>query len=265
MPGPAERLQQNSVCSTMCPGRWSSTKRALPRSSPTSPAQRQAGRAVERCLEYFPGVDRTLTGYEGLMAAQECLPDNETRDQFAAHLSYVMRLWEAISPDPSLGAHETDYRWLVQVYESVRPVSATGQLLWHRLGAKTVEPIHQNVHVDAVRDDLDTLVVDADLLEAIMGTPDPNRKAREVEIKVAKRLRNHLHDPRFKALADRLEELRSRHEPGVLLSVEFLKELLDLARTSSAQRRRCRRSRRRTGAARPSPSCSRKPRWPGRR
>ena len=73
----------------------------------------------------------------------------------------------------------------MQVYESVKPVSVTGQLLWHRLGAKTVELIHENVHVDAVRDDLDTLVVDADLLEAILGTPDPKKKSKEIEIKVA--------------------------------------------------------------------------------
>lgn len=186
--------------------------------------------AVEACLRYFPGVDRTVGGYEGLMAAQEHLPENETRDAYAADVSYLMRLWEAISPDSILSQHEDDYRWIVQVYESVKPVSVTGQLLWHRLGAKTTELIHEHVHVDAVRDDLETLVVDADLLEAILGTPDPKKKAKEIEIKVAKRLRNHLHDPRYKAFADRLEDLRARHEQGLLLSVEFLKALLDLAR-----------------------------------
>ncbi|RLA57524.1 MAG: hypothetical protein DRR04_12685, partial [Gammaproteobacteria bacterium] len=59
--------------------------------------------------------------------------------------SYVGRLWEAISPDPMLGEFETDYRWLVQVYESVKPSTDTGRLLWHRFGAKTIELIHSNV------------------------------------------------------------------------------------------------------------------------
>lgn len=186
--------------------------------------------AIQKCLEYFPGVDRSLTGYEGLVAAQECLPNNDTRDRFAEDVSYAARLWEAISPDPMLGAYEADYRWIVQIYESVKPVSTTGQLLWHRLGAKTIDLIHQNVHVDAVHDDLDTLVVDADLLEAVLGAPDPKKKSKEVEIKVARRLRKHLHDPRFRALAERLEDLRSRHEQGLLMSVEFLKALLELAR-----------------------------------
>ena len=186
--------------------------------------------AIQKCLQYFPGVDRTLTGYEGLMAAQECLPNNDVRDRFAADCSYLARLWEAISPDPVLNQHETDYRWLVQVYESVKPASNTGRLLWHRLGAKTIELIHENVRVEAVHDDLEMLVVDADLLEAVLGTPDPKKKGREIEIKVFHRLRKHLHDPRFKDLAERLEDLKSRHEQGLLTSVDFLKRLLDLAR-----------------------------------
>ena len=186
--------------------------------------------AIQKCLEYFPGIDRTLTGYEGLMSAQQCLPNNDVRDRFAGDVSYLARLWEAISPDPMLGGYETDYRWTVQVYESVKPVSSTGQLLWHRLGAKTIELIHENVHVEAVQDDLETLVVDADLLEAILGVADPKKKSKEIEIKVGRRLRKHLHDPRFKALAERLEDLKNRHEQGLLLSIDFLKELLNLAR-----------------------------------
>ena len=186
--------------------------------------------AIQKCLEYFPGIDRGVAGYEGLMAAQECLPNNDVRDRFAADVSCLARLWEAISPDPMLGEYETDYRWLVQVYESVKPVSATGQLLWHRLGPKTIELIHENVHVEAVHDDLETLVIDADLLEAVLGTPDPKKKGKEIEIKVANRLRKHLHDPRFKALAERLEDLKNRHKQVLLTSVEFLKELLNLAK-----------------------------------
>ena len=61
-------------------------------------------------------------------------------------------------------------------------------------------------------------------------TPDPDKKSKEIEIKVANRLRNHLHDPRFRALGERLEELRQKHEQGLLVSIEFLKSLLELAR-----------------------------------
>ena len=153
--------------------------------------------AVQRCLAYFPGVDWAVGGYEGLIAAQDCLPNNDVRDRFAADYSYLSRLWEAVSPDPSLSQHEADYRWLTQVYESVKPSTGTGKLLWHVLGPKTIALIHEHVHIDAIRDDLETLVLDADLLEAVLGTPDPNRKAKEIEIKVSRHLRKRLPRPTF--------------------------------------------------------------------
>lgn len=185
--------------------------------------------AMQKCLAFFAGVDRTIEGYEGLIAAQQCLPNNEVRDNFAVEFSLLNKLWEAISPDPILGEYEKDYKWLSQVYQSVQPSSGHGKLIWHSLGAKTIELIHQNVHVDAVRDDLDTLVLDADLLEAVLSYPDP-KKAKEIEIKVARRLRKHLGNPKFKALSERLDALRDRFESGVLNSVEFLKQLLQLAK-----------------------------------
>ena len=118
----------------------------------------------------------------------------------------------------------------VEYRRDAQVLTVTGKLLWHKLGAKTIDLIHRNVHVDAVHDDLDTLVLDADLLEAVLGTPDPDKKSKEIEIKVARRLRKHMHDPRFKALAERLEDLKNRHEQGLLVSIDFLKSLLDLAR-----------------------------------
>lgn len=186
--------------------------------------------AVQKCLAYFHGCDRTLAGYEGLIAAQECLPNNEVRDAFAADYSYLAKLWEALSPDIALQPFENDYRWLSQVYTSVQPTTGMGRLIWHALGAKTIELIHQNVQVETIRDDLDEIVLDSELLEAVLGTPDPKKKAKEIEIKVARRLRNYIGNPRFKALSERLEDLKNRHEQGQILSIAFLKELLDLAR-----------------------------------
>jgi type I restriction enzyme, R subunit len=185
--------------------------------------------AMQKCLTYFAGCDRTLQGYEGLIAAQECLPNDTVRDAFAGDFSVLSRTWEAVSPDPVLTQYEKDFRWLVQVYESLKPSTGTGRLLWHRLGAKTIELIHQNVHVDAVRDDLDTLVLDADLLQAVLGDPDPEKKGREISIKLTARLRKHAGTPKYKALAERLEDLKNRHEQGLLVSIDFLKALLELA------------------------------------
>ena len=185
--------------------------------------------AIQNCLDFLPGVDRTIGGYEGLIAAQECLPNDTARDAFAAAYNVVTRLWEAISPDPVLGTYESDYRWLTQVYESVQPPSGHGKLLWHALGAKTVELIHENIHVEAIRDDLETLVMDADILEELGALSDP-KKAKEVEIQVIARLRKHAGDPRFVALGERLERLRQEHEQKLISSIEFLKLLLQIAR-----------------------------------
>ncbi|ADK85892.1 type I site-specific deoxyribonuclease, HsdR family [Desulfarculus baarsii DSM 2075] len=185
---------------------------------------------VARCLAFFPGVDRTVGGYEGLIAAQDCLPDNETRDKFAAEYSVLSRLWEALSPDPCLGLYEKDYKWLTQVYESVKPPSGNGKLLWHALGAKTIELVHENVHLETVRDDLDTLVMDAEVLEGLLDAKDPDKKSREIEIKLIARLRKHKDNPKFVALGERLEKLKERHEQGLLHSLDFLKELLTLAK-----------------------------------
>lgn len=186
--------------------------------------------AMQKCLAYFAGVDKSLDGYEGLIAAQECLPNNDVRDSFAADYSYLSSLWEAISPDPLLSEYESDYRWLSQVYVSVQPTSGAGALLWHSLGAKTIELIHQNVHVSAVRDDLDEIILDAELLEAVLKTDDPDRKAKELQIKIVDRLRKHMGNPLYRKLSERLERLKEQHEAGQLHSIAFLKALLDLAR-----------------------------------
>ncbi len=64
--------------------------------------------AMQKCLAFFAGVDRTVEGYEGLIAAQQSLPNNEVRDNFAGAFSLLNKLWEAISPDPILGQYERD-------------------------------------------------------------------------------------------------------------------------------------------------------------
>ena len=183
---------------------------------------------VAKALAYFPGIDRTVSGYEGLIAAQQCLPNNNVRDAFAADYSTLANLWEALSPDPILASYKTDYKWLSQVYESVKPTSGQGKLLWHALGAKTLELIHENIHVETVRDDLEMFIIDDQVLAELMS--GDARKAKIVEIKIAARLRRHGDNPKFIALAKRLEELKERHEQGLIASLEYLKQLLELAK-----------------------------------
>ena len=74
-----------------------------------------------------------------------------------------------------LSAHEADYRWLSDVYESVRPSDITGRLVWHALGAKTLDLINQHVVVEVPRGDLETIVLDAQVIEDLMSGKDKDR------------------------------------------------------------------------------------------
>jgi type I restriction enzyme, R subunit len=103
-------------------------------------------------------------------------------------------------------------------------------LLWHALGAKTIALVHENVHLETVRDDLDTLVMDAEVLEGLLDAKDPDKKSKEIEIKLIARLHKHKDNPNFVALGERLEKLKERYEQGLIHSIDFLKELLILAK-----------------------------------
>lgn len=186
--------------------------------------------AMKLCLEHFPNVDRGVEGYEGLLLAQECLNTNAKRDAFANNYSYLSQLWEAVSPDPILNAFEKDYRWLTRVYESVKPTSGdTGRLLWHALGTATMKLIHEHIHVEKVNDDLEKIILDADVVEDLMKIKDP-RKIKLIEIEITNRLRKHKGNPKFVELGRRLEELRDKAEQGLINSVDFLKYLIELAK-----------------------------------
>lgn len=192
--------------------------------------KKELPKQIAKCLTFFPNVDRTVGGYEGLIAAQDCLPSNEKRDAFAAEYSLLGRIWEGLSPDPCLSLYETDYRWLTQVYESVKPPSGHGKLLWHVLGTKTIDLVHENTSLYTIRDDLETLVMDADVLESVLGAPDPEQKGKKLTIQLIARLRKHDKDPKFVALGERLEKIKERHEQGLIDSKQFLKQLLELAK-----------------------------------
>ena len=57
-----------------------------------------------------------------------------------------------------------------------------------------------------------------------------NKKTKEVEISLAAAITKHADDPRFIELGRKLEELREKHEQGLIKSIEFLKTLLEYAK-----------------------------------
>jgi type I restriction enzyme R subunit len=186
--------------------------------------------AIALCITHFPNLDRGVEGYEGLLLAQECVNTNVKRDAFAKDYSYLSQLWEALSPDPILNIYEKDYRWLTKIYESVKPTSGdTGRLLWHALGAQTMKLIHEHIHVEKISDDLEKIILDADVVEDLMKTNDA-KKTKFIEIEIVNRLRKHKGELKFEELGKRLEELRDKAERGLINSVDFLKHLIQLAK-----------------------------------
>jgi type I restriction enzyme, R subunit len=194
----------------------------------------QLGPAIQAALEFFPGVDRTVGGYEGLIQAQAAIADDAHKDAFGRAYSIVSQLWEAISPDPVLSQYEDDYRWLTDVYESVRPSDITGRLVWHALGAKTLDLINEHVVVEVPRTDLETIVLDPQLIADLMGGKKTSVPREEIEKLITARIARHLNNPVFVELGRRLNELRERYADVQQSSLDFLRSLLELARDTVA-------------------------------
>lgn len=169
------------------------------------------------------------------MAAQECLPTNEKRDEFAASFGVLTKLWSAINPDPFLNPYRQDYKWLAQIYESVRPVGQTGALVWAALGPETIKMIHENTDINRIRDDIDELIMDEHAIFTLTEK-EQEQRAKRLEIDLMGRLRGS-GEPKFVELGERLEKLRQDYEAGVIKAIDWLKALLDAAKdTVQAER-----------------------------
>jgi type I restriction enzyme R subunit len=126
------------------------------------------GEYVATAMAHFEGIDRAQSGFEQLYAAQERLADQTARDQFAEEFLRAQGLFEFLWPATAIRPYEADYKWLARIYRSVAPTDATDKLLWHRLGAKTAELIHE--HLSDVTIDssgLENVAIDAEVFEAL--------------------------------------------------------------------------------------------------
>ncbi len=185
---------------------------------------------MQVCLSHFAGVDRTIAGFEGLQSAQNSINSNEKRDKFAKDYSLLSKLWEALSPDNALEQYQKDYKWLSQVYISVKPSSDdNGRLLWHILGAQTTALIHEHIHVTGINNEMEEMVLDADVIDNLMVKKDPKEAAKIVTI-LSGRLNKNKGNPLFRQLSERLEAIRDKAEKGLINSIEFIKQLCEIAK-----------------------------------
>jgi type I restriction enzyme R subunit len=193
----------------------------------------QLAPAMAAAIAFFPGVDRTIGGYEGLIGAQAAIADDANKDAFGLAYSVLSQLWEALSPDPMLAAFRDDYKWLTDVYESVRPADITGRLVWHALGAKTIELINENIKVE-IPQGAETIVLDAQTIQDLMTGKRTDVPTEEIEKQITARIARHLNNPVFVELGQRLNVLREKYSDIQQSSLDFLRELLELAKDTVA-------------------------------
>ena len=200
--------------------------------------KKELPRLVGDCMIYFEGVNREQDDWEVLMEAQQRLPDDNTKDRFAAYFRVLTRAWEALSPDPCLLQYMNDYKWLAKVYQSVKPTDNRGALIWAAFGAKTMELVHENIYVGEADDTQDIITMDADLIDDfIKAQADLKKVTMKVEINLVALIQKHSGDPKYIALGEKLEKLRDQHKQGLIGSIEFLKMLLALAREAAQAER----------------------------
>lgn len=185
---------------------------------------------AQDCLAFFPGVDRSVGGYEGLREAQSRLDADAKKDAFAQAYGVLHRAWEILSPDPALENYKDDYTWLSQVYGSVRKTALASGLLWKVLGPKTIELIHKNVTSVDIGSTLEELVLNSAVIDAAISEADAEKKASEVIKMLRARLGKHAAGGKFKQIAEKVEELKRKMRQNLITSIEFLKQLLVAAK-----------------------------------
>lgn len=188
-------------------------------------------RVMANNLAHFEGVDRTIDGFDGLQAAQEAINTNEKRDAFASDYRQLANIWESLSPDVALEPYREDYKWLSNVYQSVKPSGpdSLGKLLWLSLGAQTKKIMYDNIHVGGIHSDMEEVVLDEVMVASLMTSKDP-RATKKIEKELIKRFKKYANQPKFIELSKRLEALRDKAEQGLISSIEFIKELCQIAR-----------------------------------
>ncbi|MCR4661609.1 MAG: HsdR family type I site-specific deoxyribonuclease [Clostridia bacterium] len=179
------------------------------------------------CLNYFLGIDRTSDGVETLMDAQERLVNEKVREEFGSNYRALSRAYEIISPDTFLNPYAKDYKWLSKVYASIRPTD-NSKLIWALHGTKTLELVQGSVNVEQIHDSIDVLL-SGQIVQEVVDKALAAKKAALIKINIEAVLHVHEGDPKYQKLAERMEELKNKYSQGLIDSVEFMKQLCELA------------------------------------
>lgn len=200
---------------------------------------------IDAAMLRFAGIDYEHVGAQTLMDAQARIPAKH-EPAFAAQFLTLEGIWEACAPHSRLQPHRAAYRFLSQVYASKQPSSGKDELLWHRLGAKTLELVHSHITELTVGRADDVVVADADTIRVLEeeGLIDDaveveNKTAGDLIDSIAARLKKRLDGtngshPVYRSLAERLDQLREKTLAAAEQSIEWLREAFGLAKDLTA-------------------------------
>ena len=199
---------------------------------------------VTNTVARFESVDRSALIFNQIHDAQQILDTLPKREEFAAQFMRCQGLFEFLWPDMKLRPIEEDYRFLAKVYSSIAPNKAADLLLWQKLGAKTMEIVHE--HLTGVTIDgkqLEKVAMDVGVIEALKDLtlfPEDTKEAKKplnalevlqkLEERIQKRFGDDISEKVWRSLAERLEMLRLSRISSAEESVDFLKRLLELAK-----------------------------------
>ncbi len=197
---------------------------------------------LDHTMLRFSGIDVATPGPQTLMDAQARMPNKAAEDTFAADFQMLEGIWESLAPHERLQPYRAQYRFLAQVYASIAPTTPAADLLWHRLGQKTLALVHEHMHDIAVTHASEVVVADAETVqqlldEGLIGDRGEveGKSADDIIDSIADRLKKKmttnpadLH-PVYKSLAERLDNLRERTLAAAQQSIDWLRDAFQLA------------------------------------
>ena len=199
---------------------------------------------IESLLDIFDGIDLSDSSFASLSEARERLQNEANRDEFIKGFISVQTIWEFLDPHKTLDKYRPEYRWLAQVYETIKPSGSSTQILWDKLGQKTIDLIHTNTSgVKVSGNSLQSLTIDPTYLASVQTLAQqgelPGISADDEEItiddvidSIANRIKRRMEkrpSKVYKSLAEKIERLRKQSVENADQSIEFLKRALEIA------------------------------------
>lgn len=197
-------------------------------------------------MRIFAGIDPKTIIPQTLMDAQARMPRASDEERFAAEYLTLEGIWEHAAPHPRLLEHKAAYGFLAKVYTSIQPAGGLDDLIWQRLGAKTLDLVHSHMNEIQVTRGDDVVVADAETIqrlveEGLVGEPAEveHQSVNDIIDSIAGRLKKRLEGANgdhqvYKSLAERLDKLRERTLAAAEQSLEWLREAFTLAKDVTA-------------------------------